>query len=222
MRTKKKNLLYPTSTVCALGVLLCCCMASAVPASGAGATGGPYQATGFKVAEVTSDSAIVWTRTTLRPRPNPGDAPMATFVYDTGEDCTTNARTRAKRLKGRIVVVTCPEGMSAADIRYAAPGVSGETRVLYRPADGGTSEWQETKWGAVDSTADFIRQIKLTGLKSNTLYRLRVETHSPCGSAGQTLEGGFLTAADPDTPAKFVFAVSTGADFRGSGLPGRL
>ena len=215
----KKRPLCPTSIVCALGVLLCFRAASTVPASAAEAADGPFQATGFKVGEVTSDSAIVWMRTTLRAKPNPGDAPMATFVYDTAEKYTPNARTRAKRPKGRIVAVTYPEGMSAADIRYAAPGVSGETRVLYGLARGETSEWQETEWGAVDPSADFTRQIKLTELKPNTRYRVRVETRSPDGSAGQTLEGGFLTAADPGTPAEVVFAVSTGQMFADQDCP---
>ncbi|MCA9204495.1 MAG: hypothetical protein KDA59_15685, partial [Planctomycetales bacterium] len=94
-------------------------VSSITAANGAHAADGPFQATGFKVGEMTADSAIVWTRTTARPEPNPADAPMATFVMSTGERFTPNARRRDANPKGRITAVEYPDGKSAADICYA-------------------------------------------------------------------------------------------------------
>ncbi len=51
----------------ALGVALVCFLN--VSASGADQAG-PYQATGFKVGEVTDTTAIVWTRLTRNAKPN--------------------------------------------------------------------------------------------------------------------------------------------------------
>ena len=45
---------------------------------------GPYQATGFKVGEISPRKAIVWTRLTRNQTPNPADAPMVEFVYEEG------------------------------------------------------------------------------------------------------------------------------------------
>lgn len=196
-----------------------CSVGLSLHARGQQPNGGPYQATGFKVGEVTCDSAIVWTRTTLNPKPNPADAPMPTFVYEDDHKRKADAFTTGRQRKGRIVAVTYPEGMSAADIRFAAPGTPGETRVLYRPAKDEGSAWAETPWTAVDPEADFTRQFKLTGLKPKTKYSLRVETRSPDGGQGQSMEGGFLTAPDADTPARVVFAVSTGQMFAHQDCP---
>ena len=40
---------------------------------------GPYQATGFKIGEVTDSVAVIWTRLTQRPDRIGTDAPMPTF-----------------------------------------------------------------------------------------------------------------------------------------------
>ena len=56
-------------------------------------SGAPYQATGFKVGEVTDRSAIVWTRLTLRAQPNPADGPMVKIEYD-GSNKTAAKRAR--------------------------------------------------------------------------------------------------------------------------------
>jgi alkaline phosphatase D len=174
---------------------------------------GPYQATGFKVGEVTTTTAIVWTRTTLRAKPNSGEAPMATFLYEDGQKEMPNARSGPRRRDRRIIAVTYPEGMTDADIAHAAPGTAGQTRVLYRPAEDQTGAWQETEWGSVDPSADFTRQIKLVGLRPGTRYQVRVETRAPDGTVGRSLEGGFQTAPDPDVAARVVFTVSTGQMF---------
>ncbi len=166
---------------------------------------GPFLATGIKIGEVTSHSAIVWTRLTLRPTPNRPDAPMVRFRYSDG---TVGGPTRRKR----VVAVVYPKGCTVADIRYAVPGTSGQVRVLYRPE--GTSKWLKTDWADVDPDRDFTHQFQLKDLRPNTRYELQVQTRKTSTSPlGQTMKGRFLTAPAADQTAAVVFTVSTGQYF---------
>ena len=173
----------------------------------------PFQATGFKTGEVASDSAIVWTRTTRHEKPNTyEDGIMPTFVSANGETLTPDGFKRPKQ-KVNPKEIRWPEGKGFEDIRYGAPGAGGETRALYRPE--GADNWEVTSWGAVDPNADFIRQIKLTGLKPGTRYELQVEARAPGGTEpSSVLSGGFQTApAENDGSKRVVFTVSTGQAF---------
>lgn len=166
---------------------------AAVFACESGLAQGPFQATGFKVGEVTSESAIVWTRLTSRPERNPEDAPMVDFARDTS---------------GTITEVLYPDGLSVSDIRNAAPGTAGEVRVKYKTESG--SQWIETAWQQVESDRDFTRQILLQDLRPNSRYEIHVECRASADQAGQTLTGEFVTAPAADEPARVVFTVSTG------------
>ena len=182
---------------------------SAVVSAGAGPAraAGPFQATGFKVGEVTDRTALVWTRLTARARRNPADAPMVTF--ETAKPAGGETP-RAKRRK--IVGVVYPPGATAADIRDAAPGAAGEVRVLYRVL--GTEAWVKTAWQTVRADRDFTRQFALTGLTAGARYEIRVESRGPSGgAAGQVLAGRFRTAPPPDKAAHVVFTVSTGQGY---------
>jgi len=193
-----------------VGALVACL----VPAGGAAArAAGPYQATGFKVGEMSATSAIVWTRLTARPEANPADGPMVELVR---ADQTTGDK--AARKRHPVVGVRYPPGLTVADIRSAVPGTEGEVRVGYRA--GGDPHWLSTGWKAVDPRADFTRQFPLDGLKPDCRYRLKVESRGRGGAAGQTLEGGFRTAPAPDHPAGVVFTVSTGQAFGDQDDPG--
>ena len=92
---------------------------------------GPYQATGFKVGEVTDSTAIVWTRLTLKAKPNPPTAPTLTFSYSGGATFQPDLRERPKHPPTRLNGIEYTTKGGANDIRYAAPGVAGEVRVLY-------------------------------------------------------------------------------------------
>ncbi|MFT5465659.1 MAG: alkaline phosphatase D [Verrucomicrobiales bacterium] len=170
-----------------------------------------HQATGFKIGEVTTDSAIIWTRITKNVEPNSyKDGIMPTFVAADGSELTPDGFKRPKK-KVDPKEIRWPEGKGFEDIRYGAPGAEGETRVLYRTEDG-SDDWSETAWGAVDPKADFIRQILIDGLEPSTVYEMKVQTRS--ATAGSTLEGGFKTApAADDEDSKVVFTVSTGQAF---------
>ena len=153
----------------------------------------PYQATGFKVGEVTDATAIVWTRLTRSAQPNPPDP----------------SRPAGTKKKGRRAEPRKPVAdVNVAELPEAAPGVPGEVRVGYRPS--GSPEWQFSAWAAVDPDRDFTRQIVLESLRPNARYELRVDSRGAGGGpAGQSLEGEFHTAPVAGDPAPVRFAVST-------------
>ena len=88
--------------------------------------------------------------------------------------------------KIRVIGDRCVTGVEFStkggvdDIRYAAPGMAGEVRVLYSPVlviPGSTLIIKPTRtlWWAVDAKADFTRQFKLTGLVEGITYKVVVE-----------------------------------------------
>jgi alkaline phosphatase D len=161
---------------------------------------GPYQATGFKVGEVTSSTAIVWTRLSLRPERNGFDLPMVEIRY------ATNSQGRRKRAVEEIIY---PNDVTVSDIRDAVPGTVGQVRVLFRPK--GVEKWQQTDWESVDPGEDFTQQFQLRKLTPGITYDIQIDTQSsPDGKTGQSLEGSFQTAPLAKTPARVVFTVSTG------------
>jgi len=167
---------------------------------------GPYQATGLKTGETTATSTIVWMRLTAKAARNPADGPMVGFSF----------RGNSKEQR-KINGIIYPDGAAAADLRDAAPGAPGETRVLYRPI--GADEWNRTSWAPVDPKRDFTRQLTLDALTPHTEYELQVESRSPDQTVGQTLSGGFKTAPAADDPARVLFTVSTGQMFRDQDSP---
>ncbi|MEM8947156.1 MAG: alkaline phosphatase D family protein [Planctomycetota bacterium] len=161
-----------------------------------------YQATGFRIGEVTSTSAILWTRLTLREQRNPADGPTVTIKY-VDDDFDKSQR------RGKVEAVVYPEGVAVGDLRGAAPGTAGEVRVKYRPPD--TKVWSETKWQAVDAQRDFTHQFKIEGLVPDTKYELIVEGRSDAASLEiNRLEGRLATAPSSEEPKRVVFTVSTG------------
>jgi alkaline phosphatase D len=178
----------------------------------------PFQATGFKVGEVVANSAIVWTRLTAKAKPNPASAPTLTFQYANGETHTPDLKKRPKRPRSLVTGVEFSTKGGVDDIRYAAPGMAGEVRVLYSPVIVVPSstlifEPTRTAWQAVDAKADFTRQFILTGLTASMSYKVLVETRDAKGKMGHSLTGKFKTAPMKSNEARVVFTVSTGQMF---------
>ena len=185
---------------------------------------GPYQATGFKIGEVTDSVAVIWTRLTQRPDRIGTDAPMPTFLYQApGFDELQEAppgrvRTYGRRPDDWVPVVLYDEGSSITYIEGAVIGSTGETRVSYRPV--GTTDWLSTDWETVDPQRDFTRQITLSGLAAGTEYELRAEGRLTGGDTiSSSLDGRFRTAPPPDQPARIVFASTTGTDYEDQDTP---
>ncbi len=167
----------------------------------------PFQATGFKVGEVGSNSAIIWTRLTQRAKRNPATAPAVDIVFAADDPNRNEKRRRVERIQYRV-------GTDARDLRNAAPGMPGEVRVQYA-ANSANPSWQTTSWQPVDPRRDFTHQFELDGLTPGTKYLVRVEARdADSGQPGQSLSGRFCTAPAADAPTRVVFAVSTGQAYK--------
>jgi alkaline phosphatase D len=169
---------------------------------------GPYQATGIKIGEVTSNTAIIWTRLTEAPYRVGSEGGFPDIQYadpETGEIKSTGSK-RPKELRP---VVQFPSERGVNALEGAAPGTPGEVRVLYRESGVGQADWRITDWTNVDPDRDFTHQFILTELTSNVQYDIRVDSRSGEDS-GQTVVGQFQTAANPDQAARVLFTVSTG------------
>jgi len=169
-----------------------------------------HQATGIKICEVDSSSAIVWARLTENSERVgvEGGIPDVRYVDpESGELIERRGRQNADP------VVTFPEGRDVATIEGAVPGTLGEVRVRYRAR--GVDEWLETPWAAVDPAADFTTQLRLAGLSSATHFDIAVEGRSLGGQEPSSVtEGEFQTAPDADDEAKVVFTVTTGTSYK--------
>ena len=170
---------------------------------------GPYQATGIKIGEVTDTSAIIWTRLTENPTRVGEDAPFPEIRYkypDTGVWEPRDGR------KNREVRVTYPEGFDVTNIEGAVPGIAGDVKVNYKPAN--SENWSTTGWEPVVVDHDFIRQFKLPGLIHNTLYDIVVESRTMAThKKGDSVKGTFRTAPASDDISTVLFTVTTGTAY---------
>jgi len=161
-----------------------------------------YQATGIKICEVDTSSAIIWTRLTKDAEHVSVQGPLPTITYPG----------RNKQRADRKPVVTFPAGVTVDMLQGAAPGAPGQTRVLYRVR--GQADWQTTSWQPVEANRDFTRQYQLENLAPATTYELRVEGRpGPDASVTSTTEGHFRTAPLPDQPATVRFVIITGQNY---------
>ena len=83
------------------------------------AGGGPFQATGFKVGEVTHNSAIVWTRLTANAKANPSTDPTLKFVYIDGKSKEMDLLQRSDKKRVGIESIEYSAVRKVRDIRYA-------------------------------------------------------------------------------------------------------
>jgi alkaline phosphatase D len=169
-------------------------------------SGGPYQATGIKIGEVTDKEAVVWTRLTRNPERVGFEAPMPEILYfnaDTGEPVK-----KPSRRSNLTIKVNYPDSSTINTIEGAVPGAPGKVRLQYKKES--DSNWNSTDWNNVDSNRDYIHQFKLTNLKPNSKYNIRAESSTVTGAKGQHINGSFKTAPHSDEPERVVFTVSTG------------
>lgn len=167
-----------------------------------GGCGGPprigesRQATGVKVGEVTSSSALVWTRVTRH----------------------ESRRADGLLLQGRAEKKASPE-YNPEDLQGSAPGAPGRVRVRYS-TDPGLSSPRETEWVNVDEDTEFTHTFALANLDAATEYFYEVETAEPDGSVlHQPLAGRFETAPAMQDYGDVTFTVITGQAFRDADSP---
>ena len=147
------------------------------------------QATGVKVGEVSSDSAIVWMRVT--------------------ESAARNRDGIERRARPQPL----DPAIQVRDLEGSAPGADGQVRLRYGTSEDLTDAI-ETEWVTVSAEDDYTHHFKLTGLDPGTEYHYSAETAGPGGSPlHQPLKGRFETAPPPDQYAKVTFTVMTGQKY---------
>ena len=152
-------------------------------------------AMGFKVGEVTQDSAIVWARITANAERN----------WD-GVDVSGRAGERA--------VEYTPLEIGVDEIQGATPGAAGDVRFTWS-VNQDFSDAHTSGWLAVDPDADFTRQFELTELAPDTQYHLKVEARpTESDEPSATLTGSFGTPAEADKWQDVRFGVITGQAYR--------
>lgn len=151
-------------------------------------------AMGFRVGEVTQNSAIVWTRITKHAERN----------WD-------GFREPSKREPKQEQYV--PSSVKVADREGSVPGAAGQVRVSFTDAEN-FSAAKTTGWVAVKAEQDFVRQFTLLGLKPDTVYRLKVEVRDAEDSeVAASSVGRFRTAAAADVWQEVSFGVVTGQSY---------
>ena len=149
-------------------------------------------ANGVKIGEVSSTSAIIWTRLTKHAERNVGGKPFPQNV-------------NKERQSVRFDDLDAMEG--------SVPGASGEVRLTYWPVEQ-RSQKRSTQWRAVDANGDFIRQFLIADLRPGSRYELLAEGRPPgAATASCQTDGALATAPAVDTPAPVRFAVVTGQDY---------
>lgn len=104
-----------------------------------------HQATGFKIVNVTSTAAEIWTRVTLRAAANPADAPLPrveAYELKTGQPVALREN---RVFPDTRITVHMPAGMDLGAAGGGAPAAAGQTRVRFRVK--GTDAWSETPVG---------------------------------------------------------------------------
>ncbi len=155
----------------------------------------PRQATGLKVGEVTSSSAIIWTRVTE----------SATRRQD-----GTAMRGRAEKAKPGTEIAQ----LKARDLQGSVPGASGRVRVRYGD-NVNFFDPVETEWAEVGPETDFTHHFKLHDLTPSTVYYFETETSSVDGTVRHApANGRFETAPAPRKYADVTFTAITGQAYR--------
>jgi alkaline phosphatase D len=193
-------------------VISCCVQAELVNV----VVGDSSLETGFKVGEVTSTEAIVWTRVTagesvgfdMRPLPRVSYWDLDKEAWEVGP----------QRKRHKTPKIDFMDGATIRSIRGAAPGAAGAVQVRYRTT--GVPKWLETEWEAVDPDADFTRQFKLAELQPGTEYEVQVSTRVPAGgNRGHYAQGRFRTAPAEEQVSDVTFTVVTGTAYVDLDLP---
>ena len=139
------------------------------------------QATGVKVGEVSTTSAIVWLRLTA--------------------DSSLRAKGETPHTKG----VPLAADVKIGELLGACPGALGLVRLRHgTKAD--LADAQASDWVEVTAMTDFAHQFQLAGLKPGTAYHYSAETAGPGGKPVHApLRGRFETAPAADQYADVTF-----------------
>ena len=181
-------------SIAGIRLVLAVLLTSLVMASAASAA---EMAMGFRVGEVTHDSAIVWTRITKNAERN----------WDGYRD--------PQKRTPRVEEYT-PDPIKVEDRDGATPGAPGAVRVTWAPNED-FSEGLVSPWVSVGPKTDFVHQFRLDQLQPATKYFVKVEAIDPGKSAepeiSATATGSFGTPATKDDWQDVSFSVVTGQSY---------
>lgn len=210
---------------------------------GGGGSGGPYQATGIKIGEVTDTSAVIWTRGTKGDQPGVPLAELDNWVKTTQRDFFLNfdwdevfapgsleedigAEKSEWRQEQDKVETEAGKRLSKAEreriLRIGAvQGMDGEVVLTYRAVDP-PGETRTTERLGMRDFRDYTRQVKLEGLRPDTKYEVVSTMYRNNGDeATSTLEASFRTAPAPTASDRdVVFTVVTGQAYRNVDMRG--
>jgi alkaline phosphatase D len=203
-------------------------------------TGGPYQATGLKIGEVTHDSVVVWTRATRGGQAGVPLAELDGWVKKTQQDFMTDLNWDDVFPEGSLEEdITVAQGEVGAEAREAdgekrlskaererilrmsaVEGINADVQLTYRAVDPAGPTVTTERYDIRDSR-DYTRVIKLEGLRPDTKYEV-VSMMYGKGSdvAGSTLDASFRTAPAPEAVRPVSFTVVTGQAYRNVDLRG--
>lgn len=153
-------------------------------------------ANGIKIGEVTSTSAIIWTRLTQHAERNLNGKPFPK---------SANRKQEAKLFDNLL------------EMEGSVPGIKGNIRIAYWPSTNtkiSSSDKKWSKWQPVDNNTDYIHQFSLSGLQSGVAYSVSVEGR-PINAKTATafVSGSFHTPTDKNTAMPVTFTVVTGQDY---------
>ncbi|MEA1878502.1 MAG: alkaline phosphatase D family protein [Bacteroidota bacterium] len=153
------------------------------------------------------NSIVIWTRLTKNPEMNyDGEAfiPLTSKQHNQLNKSGDYAQIHA----AQIPVELCLE-----DMEGACTGTFGEVKLNYHP-DGFPERLIETSWDEVDSTKNFTKQWKLSGLQADTHYEMTVYSRKNSNSGIFTsIDGSFYIPPNKRTSKNISFCVVTGHDY---------
>ncbi len=179
-----------------------------------------HQATGFKVVNVTSAAADIWTRVTLRSAANPADAPLPrveAFEVKTGKPVALREN---RVFPDTRITVHMPPGLDLGAAGGGAPAATGQTRVRFRVK--GAAAWSETPWQSAGLERDGIVVHSLAALVPATHYDLVVQARWDTADRQPDEQAGeFKSAPLPDQRQPVTFCVMTCQKYERLDHPGQ-
>ena len=174
-----------------LAAVLICTSASSIQSQ-------PYMANGVKIGEVTSTTAIIWSRLTRNAQRNLNGVPFQLGQVVARAEMPNHSS--SDPYWGQV-----PEGKTLGDMVNAVPGAAGAVRLTYGPR--GTGDEKVTEWEPVNEDLDFTHHFKLKGLEPGTTYDFRVDGRGSDDEITASVESRFSTAPSRNDPARVSFTV---------------